>query len=143
MIYVLDTNVCIRYLNGRSPLVRERLQALEAGSIRLCSVVKAELVYGAAKSRVREHTLAKLDRFFAAFESLPFDDRAALNYGEIRADLESQGTPIGPNDLLIAAIALANQATLVTTNTREFARVKGLELENWETSTSGERMGNT
>ena len=128
MIYLLDTNVCIGYLNGRSPLVRQRLKALDPGTIRLCSVVRAELAYGAAKSREREHTLAKLDKFFAAFESLPFDDRAALNY-------ERQGTPIGPNDLLIAAIALANQAALVTTNTREFARVKGLEIENWEGDT--------
>ena len=135
MIYLLDTNVCIGYLNGRSPFVRQRLNALEPGTIRLCSIVKAELAYGAAKSRVREHTLATLDTFFAAFESLPFDDRAALSYGQIRADLERQGTPIGPNDLLIAAIALANQAALVTTNTREFARVKGLEIENWEGDT--------
>ena len=76
--------------------------------------------------------IAGLIHFFDGFASLPFDDRAAEAYGTIRADLERQGTPIGPNDLLIAAIGLASGAILVTHNSREFGRVAGLKTEDWE-----------
>ena len=76
--------------------------------------------------------------FFSAFDSYPFDDRAAQQYGRIRAQLEKLGTPIGPNDLLIASIALARDVTLVTANTREFARVEGLQWEDWEANQSSE-----
>lgn len=95
-------------------------------------MVKAELYYGAVKSRVREKTLAALRLFMDAFVSLPFDDRAARVYADIRVELEAQGTPIGPNDLLIAAIAVAHNATLVTHNRREFERVSDLACEDWE-----------
>jgi tRNA(fMet)-specific endonuclease VapC len=98
----------------------------------LCSVVKAELFYGAMKSANPEKTLAKQQRFINRFTSLPFDDKAVETYGRIRAQLEKLGTPIGPNDLLIAAIAVANHVTLVTHNTREFSRIEGLEIEDWE-----------
>jgi tRNA(fMet)-specific endonuclease VapC len=98
----------------------------------LCSAVKAELLYGAAKSNLAERTLARLKIFFDVFTSLPFDDRAAAAYGNIRAELEKHGTPIGPNVLMIAAIALANRLTLVTHNQREFGRVATLKLEDWE-----------
>lgn len=70
--------------------------------------------------------------FLDQFVSLPFDDKAALVYGRVRAQLATQGTPIGPNDLMIAAIAIANDVTLVTRNTREFGRVAGLRIEDWE-----------
>ncbi len=76
--------------------------------------------------------IAGLVHFFNGFVSLPFDDRASEATGTIRADLERQGTPIGPNDLLIAAIALANNAILVTHNSREFGRVARLKIEDWE-----------
>ncbi len=85
------------------------------------------------KSVYPRRSLAKQKKFLDQFDSLPFDDQSAIIYGRIRAQLESQGTPIGPTDLLIAAIALANQATLVTHNTREFIRVVGLQIEDWET----------
>ena len=98
----------------------------------LCAVVKAELLYGASKSHVGEATRLKLELFFRGFTSAPFDDVAAAAYGSIRAELERRGTPIGPNDLMIAAIALANKATLVTHNTREFERIAGLGLVDWE-----------
>ena len=98
----------------------------------LCSVVKAELLYGVAKSAHPDRNLAKLRRFFAPFLSLPFDDYAAEIYSQIRAQLEKSGTPIGPNDLLVAAIALANGKKLVTHSTREFGRIDGLMLEDWE-----------
>jgi tRNA(fMet)-specific endonuclease VapC len=93
---------------------------------------EAELFFGAAKSRSPEKTLDAQRAFLEKFRSLPFDTEAALQYGQVRAELESRGTPIGANDLLIASIALANGLTLVTHNTREFAGVPGLSLADWE-----------
>jgi tRNA(fMet)-specific endonuclease VapC len=132
MTYLLDTNTCIRYLNGRSENTRQQLEATQPQDIVLCSVVKAELFYGAMKSAKPEENLAKQHRFVSRFVSFPFDDSAAEAYSRIRARLEKLGTPIGPNDLLIAAIAMANDVTLVTHNTREFGRVESLKLEDWE-----------
>jgi tRNA(fMet)-specific endonuclease VapC len=97
-------------------------------------VVKAELFYGALKSRNPVTNLAKQRRFLGRFVSLPFDDLAAEAYGRIRARLEQAGQLIGPNDLLIAAIAVAHQVMLVTHNTREFQRVEGLQVDDWEAS---------
>ena len=132
MRYLLDTNTCIAYLNGRAVGVRRRLQALPPGEVALCSVVKAELLYGARKSTNPSGVLAKLQLFFAPFTSVPFDDAAAQAYGTLRADLERAGRPVGPNDLMIAAIALERGLTLVTHNTGEFERVVGLTIEDWE-----------
>lgn len=132
MNYLLDTNACINYLNKPSSPVAERIRTERPETIRLCDVVKAELFYGAYKSSRKEANLNLLRLFFGLFASLPFDDRAAEVYGRIRAELESAGTPIGPNDMLIAAIALANNLVVVTHNTREFSRVAGLQLEDWE-----------
>ncbi len=132
MSYLLDTNTCIRYLNGQSGSIKARLEQLSPENISLCSVVKAELLYGVAKSRVVEQTLARLNRFFDQFTSLPFDDSSATAYGMIRADLEKRGVPIGPNDLMIAAIALASDLILVTHNHREFGRIANLKHEDWE-----------
>lgn len=98
----------------------------------VCSVVKAELFYGAMKSSNPERALAQQLEFLNRFVSLPFNDTSAMIYGRIRAQLTASGTPIGSNDLLIAAIALANDLTLVTHNTREFNRVEGLRIEDWE-----------
>ncbi len=128
---LLDTNVCIGILKGRTDLIR-RLRSLAPDEIRVCAVVRAELYYGARKSERVEHNLAGLRRFLAPLESLPFDDRSAEEYGLIRADLERAGTPIGPNDLMIAAIARAHDGVLVTRNTREFARIVGLRMETWD-----------
>jgi tRNA(fMet)-specific endonuclease VapC len=131
--YLLDSNVCIRYLNGRSSSIRQRLQQIDTDKIALCSVVKAELFYGAMKSNNPKHTLARQQEFLNLFVSLPFDDLAAMIYGEIRASLTALGTPIGSNDLQIAAITLAHNLILVTHNTGEFKRVVGLTIEDWET----------
>lgn len=107
MTYLLDTNTCIRYLNGQSASIRTRLERSTPEEISLCSVVKAELLYGTAKNQAAECTFAHLRRFFELFRSLPFDDRSATAYGEIRADLERRGVSIGANDLMIAAIPAA------------------------------------
>ncbi len=132
MKYLLDTNVCIRYLNGQSIAIRDKIRSLNPDDIVLCSVVKSELYFGAFKSNRPEKTLSKLEPFLAFFKSLPFDDLAARVYGKIRSELEKDGTPIGPYDLQIASIALANNLILVTHNVREFSRVSGLMIEDWE-----------
>ncbi|WP_041462542.1 type II toxin-antitoxin system tRNA(fMet)-specific endonuclease VapC [Chroococcidiopsis thermalis] len=132
MMYLLDTNTCIGYLKGRAVGVRQRLEAIPSTDVFVCSVVKAELFYGAMKSSNPERTLARQQEFLNQYVSLPFDDRAALIYGQIRAFLAINGTPIGPYDLQIAAIALANNLTLVSHNIREFSRVSQLNLEDWE-----------
>jgi tRNA(fMet)-specific endonuclease VapC len=131
--YLLDTNTCIRLLNrDRNSLVSQKLATFKPTDILLCSVVKAELYYGAHKSSRRKQNLAKLESFFSQFNSVPFDDQASSRAGEIRAQLAALGTPIGPHDLLIAAIALTNNLVLVTHNTQEFSRVEGLPIEDWE-----------
>jgi len=132
MIYLLDTNVCIRYLNRRSESVRRRMESLHPKNIVLCSVVKAELFYGAMKSANPVRNIQNQKKFTDRFVSLPFDDDAAEIYGRIRSELEKSGTPIGPNDLMIAAVALNHNVTLVTHNTREFGRVKELKMTDWE-----------
>ncbi|CCQ48747.1 type II toxin-antitoxin system tRNA(fMet)-specific endonuclease VapC [Crocosphaera watsonii] len=132
MIYLLDSNTCIVYLKFADSRVRTRLDSLSANDIAVCSVVKSELFYGAMKSRKREENLNKQRQFFSRFVSLLFDDKSAEIYGVIRADLERKGTPIGGYDLQIAAIAIANNLTLVTHNIREFGRIEGLLYEDWE-----------
>ncbi len=132
MIYLLDSNVCIQYMRGRQPLVLQRLSAKPLHEIRLCSVVKAELYLGALRSAKPAVNRAKVDAFAAPYASLPFDDMAADIQARVRHDLESLGTPIGPYDLQIAAIAQVHGCTLVTHNTSEFSRVPGLVLEDWQ-----------
>lgn len=132
MKYLLDTNVCISYLNKAESLVRTRMQMLKPSEILLCSVVEAELYFGVMKSATPSKNLSRLTPFLNQFVSLPFDNKAARKFGRIRADLAKAGTPIGPYDLQIAAIALVNRLILVTHNTREFSRIVGLPLEDWE-----------
>lgn len=130
--YLLDTNACIRFLSGRSDTLRDRLRSTPRDEIGICTVVMAELYAGAGKSINPEGALSKQRSFLSAFTTLMFDEPAAEAYGRIRSHLERHGSPIGPYDLQIAAIALANDLTLVTHNTREFTRVPGLSIEDWE-----------
>jgi tRNA(fMet)-specific endonuclease VapC len=132
MTYLLVTNTCINYLTGRSAKLLQRMTATPPHEIALCSIVKAELLYGAAHSADPVKERAKLQPFFVVFTSLPFDDRCAEEYGEIRAHLATAGMPIGPYDLLIAATARAHAITLVTHNTRECGRVPGLSIDDWQ-----------
>jgi tRNA(fMet)-specific endonuclease VapC len=129
--FLLDTNVCIAFLNGRDSAVKSNLLALQPDAVSLCSVVRAELLYGARNSQHVDANLQRLQAFFAAFASLPFDDAAAEHYGVIRAQLQRAGRPIGPNDLLIGSIALANDLTLITRNQTEFHRIAGLRVVSW------------
>lgn len=132
MIYLLDSNVCIQLLNGRHRGVIDCFHRHDPLDTVLCSMVKAELLRGALRSQRIELNLQRLETFFAPLKSLPFDDTAAEYYARIGAYLSSRGTPIGPNDLIIAATALAHNATLITHNTSEFRRVAGLRIEDWE-----------
>ncbi len=132
MIYLLDSNVCIQLLNGRHQALIRRFQQYDPRQIVLCSMVKGELLRGALRSQRVELNLERLAVFFAPLKSLPFDDTAAEHFGRIGADLLKRGTPIGANDLVIAATALAHQVILVTHNTSEFSRVPGLRMEDWE-----------
>jgi tRNA(fMet)-specific endonuclease VapC len=133
MSHLLDTNACVEFLRkGPASKVSGKLAAAPAGSVFLCSVVVAELLYGAWRSAKPAATVAQVRMFCASFVSLPFDNKAAEEYGKLRAHLVGLGTTIGPNDLLIAATALANGLTLVTHNTTEFSRVPGLPLEDWQ-----------
>ena len=131
MRYLPDTNIWIALLNGTSPNVAATFKQHKESDIVLCSVVKAELYFGALKSARVEQNLERLKLVTSRFTSLNFDDDAAFMYGVIREELERGGTPVGPNDLLIASIAVANGAIVVTHNTREFSRIQGLKVEDW------------
>lgn len=128
--YLMDTNVCIALLKGEKELTK-KFQTLPPTAFSLCSVVKAELLYGAHKSQNVEANLSVLEKFFAQFQSHPFDDSATSFYGTIRALLTKAGTPIGANDLLIASIAQVNNLTVLTRNRKEFLRIPGLRTEMW------------
>jgi tRNA(fMet)-specific endonuclease VapC len=131
--HLLDTNSCVDHLRrGAGSGITTKLAGMATGSVALCAVVVAELLDGARRSNSVAHTLAKVQAFCSQFPSLPFDDRAADEYSKIRAHLVGVGLPIGPNDLMIASIALAHGLTLVTHNVREFARVPGLNIEDWQ-----------
>ena len=132
MIFLLDTNACITLLRQRDQRLIARWQSVKPTDIVLCSITVYELRYGAQRTSdpAREH--AKLDLFLSPFTSLPFDDQCARRCAEVRAELEAAGNIIGPHDLQIAAIALQHGLTLVTHNSREFTRVAGLKLEDWE-----------
>jgi len=137
MTYLLDTNTCIRYLNGTSTSVRRRLSSIKEEDVALCSVVKAELYFGVFKSARPRENMERLRQFADRFVSMPFDDAAGERYGEIRLTMERQGKLIGPNDLMIASVALAHNLELVTHNTDEFLRVPGLGVVDWETEEKG------
>lgn len=131
MTLILDTSVCIPLINRTEKRLAERLLNEAPSSVLLCSVVKAELYFGARNSMKVAENLERVDRFCGVFKSLPFDDAAAVHYGGVRAQLKREGRPIGANDLMIASIALAANAELVTRNLEEFQRVPGLDVSSW------------
>jgi tRNA(fMet)-specific endonuclease VapC len=131
MKYLLDTNAWIHFLNNPGGLVGQRIKSQLPADICLCSVVVGELRTGAYKSARLAANLSLIALLQQQFVSIPFDDRAADRYAQIRANLEAQGQPIGPYDTQIAAIALIHGLIVVTHNTAEFSRVTGLTLEDW------------
>ncbi len=131
MKYLLDTNICIYLIKQKPPEVRQHFERLAVGDIGISAITVAELMYGVQKSQRREQNRNALEQFLLPLVVAPFDTRAATVYGNLRAELEARGTPIGALDMLIAAHALALNVTLVTNNTKEFRRVPALKLANW------------
>ena len=131
MRYLLDANVCVDYLNGRFPSVAAKLQSLAPEEVAISVVAVAELRFGADKSARAEANHHRLDLFLGDVAVLDFERDAARAYGSLRAALERSGTPIGPNDMLIAAQALAAGTVLVSANLDEMRRVPGLAVESW------------
>ena len=131
--HLLDTNSRVDHLRrGPASKVTARLAGAVPGSVVLCSVVVAELPLWRPPQHTQGADVEPSSGFCRQFQSLAFDDVAAEEFGRVRAHLAGLGTPIGPNDLMIASIALARGLTLVTHNTAEFSRVPGVNLEDWQ-----------
>lgn len=126
-MYLLDSDVCINVLRGREREAYEWFRRTSVDDVRLPAMVEAELRLGACKSKSPRNEQI-IEDFIAPFVIVPFDSRCARAYARIRAELEEKGERIGPNDLIIAAIAVANDAILVTNNIREYKRIKDLRL---------------
>ena len=132
MLYFIDTNICITCIRGTAKTETLGYKFIvHEQDIKIPSVVVAELMHGAFKSKIAEVTMQETLDFLSDFEIVPFDYEAAVSYGKIKASLERIGKVIGPNDLLIAATALSCNATLVTNNTQEFSRIDSLNLTDW------------
>ncbi|HUO83831.1 MAG TPA: type II toxin-antitoxin system VapC family toxin [Thermoanaerobaculia bacterium] len=131
MRYLLDTNVCVDYLNGRHPVLIERLQRARPSEVAVSMIAVAELRYGADKSGRAADNHHQLDTLLQDLAALEFDLRSAAEYGRVRNELERAGALIGPNDMLIAAQARAHDLILLTDNVTELERVDGLRIENW------------
>jgi len=129
-VYYLDTNICIYALKGSYPNIKEKIASIKPNKIKLASIVRAELLLGAKKS-TNKKTLKIVESFMKPFSTVGFCHECATSYAEIRADLEKNGEIIGPNDLILASTVIANNGILITHNTKEFSRVKGLRIEDW------------
>ena len=130
LAYLLDTNILSDLVRHPQGMVAARITKAGEGSVCTSIVAAAELRYGAAKSNSAK-IADRVDLILSALEILPLEVPADHQYAALRHHLTRQGTPIGPNDLLIAAHALANDLTIVTANVGEFSRVPGLKVENW------------
>jgi len=128
---LLDTNIIIYTLKNRFESIRFKIENAGIDNVCVSSLTVAEMEFGAAKSANPDSARARLYEFLTPFEILPFDAKSAEYYGRIRATMEKTGNIIGPIDLLIAAIALANDCSVVTHNTKEFLRVPNLKIEDW------------
>lgn len=132
MKYMLDTNAGIVFIRGKNATLRGHVAAHPPDDLCVCSVVVGELRHGAKRSRNPVSEGAKVTAFLAPYASFSYDDAAAERYADVRTDLEARGLVIGSYDMLIAAIALTHNLTLVTHNTAEFNRVPGLQIVDWE-----------
>ena len=129
--YMLDTNTCIYIIKRKPDMVIERFKRTKISQIGISSITLSELLYGVSKSSKPEQNQVALVQFVAPLEILPYGDGSAQYYGDLRADLEKQGTPIGSLDMLIAAHALSIGCILVTNNEKEFVRISNLKIDNW------------
>lgn len=130
-MYFLDSCICIDFMRGRMPNVRNFLQRSDPKLFGIPSIVEAELLTGAARSSKPFQNRFIVETFLEPFKKIPFDSHCAIEYARIRAHLENEGMKIGANNMLIAATALANGAVLATNNINEFERVPGLSCESW------------
>lgn len=130
LAYMLDTNICIYVMKTYPPAVLEKFNAL-ADQLCISSITLGELHYGAEKSAHRARNLTAIEHFVARLDVLPFADKAAAHYGQVRAELERAGTPCGSHDMQIGAHARSDGLIVVTNNMREFARMPGVRVENW------------
>lgn len=130
LLYMLDTNICIHVMKTYPPAVRERFNLL-AEQLCISSITLGELHFGAEKSARRDENRMAIEHFVARLEVLAFAEKAAIHYGQIRAELERAGTPCGPHDMQIGGHARSEGLIVVTNNMREFARMLGLRVENW------------
>lgn len=133
--YLLDANACIRLINGTSAALVRRLALHAPTEMAVPAIVAGELAFAAYNSTRVAENLRLVSDFLAPYAIVPFDSQVGYHYGRIWADLKRRGAPIGANDLLIAATAVASDLVLVTNNTGEFGRVVGLRLEDWEAGT--------
>jgi len=129
-MFMLDTNICIYLIKGKYPAIEKKLFMKAPIDVCLSSITVAELYAGANKSQAAEKAKQALESFLTPFEVLDFDFEAAVVYGELLANLEKKGTPIGPQDLFIAAHALSQNFVLVTHDS-DFQRVENLKTEDW------------
>jgi tRNA(fMet)-specific endonuclease VapC len=130
-VYLLDTNICIYLTKHQHPAINAKFQNLAENEVAMSVVTYGELQFGAYKSQQSKQVLAMLEKLSLAIPVLAMSQNVSMHYGEIRAHLQQQGTPIGNNDLWIAAHARAENLVLVTNNVREFERVPDLKVENW------------
>lgn len=130
LAYMLDTNICIYVMKNQPEHLRHKFNGL-AEQLCISSITLGELQYGAEKSTRREANATRVQQFIARLQVLSFNDRAALQYGQLRAELERAGTPCGAYDMQIGAHARSEGLTIVTNNMREFTRMPGLRSENW------------
>ncbi len=128
--YMLDTNICIYVMNHHTGALQEKFIGLTS-QLCISSITLAELYFGAEKSARRSDNLQTIEQFVARLEVLPFSEKAAAHYGEIRAALVRVGKIAGPHDMLIGAHARAENLIVVTNNMREFERMPGVRVENW------------
>ncbi len=131
MKFMLDTNICIYIIKQKPSGAIERFYQTDISEIGISSITLSELLYGVSKSSKPEQNQIALTQFIAPLDILSYDDEAAQYYGELRANLENQGKPIGSLDMLIAAHALSTNCVLVTNNEKEFNRVPKLKIDNW------------
>lgn len=131
-VYYLDTNICIfLFRQKKDSIIEEKIRAQEPENVKIPAIVKAELLVGAMKSSRMDENIQQVVDFCDSFEIVPFDDNTSWCYGKMKSALERKGQLIGYNDMVIAAIVLANDGILITNNTRKFSRIDGLKLEDW------------
>jgi tRNA(fMet)-specific endonuclease VapC len=130
LAYMLDTNICIYVMKTYPPALRDKFNAL-ADQLCISSITLGELHYGAEKSGRHKDNLLAIGNFVARLQVLPFAEKAAAHYGQLRAELERAGTPCGSHDMQIAAHARSEGLIVVTNNIREFSRMPGMRVENW------------